>query len=217
MLALGAALLGAPSVATAQVWPSKPLRVVVPFTPGSATDIIARAVSEKLAAQLGQPIVVENRPGASATIGAALVAKAEPDGYAILMTSSSHTVTPSIYSNLPYDTARDFAAVTPLANLPNVLVVGPSASFSTVAELVAAGRSKPGAMNYATAGAGSAAHLSAARFLMSAGFDAANIPFKGSPEALTEVMTGRVDFCFYFIIIGSSPTSLLKYKIKTVH
>jgi len=180
----------------AQTWPTKPLKVIVPFTPGSGTDIMARTVSERLSVQLGQPIVVENRPGAGGTIGAAFVAKSEPDGYTILVHSSSHTVTPSTYPNQPFDTARDFAGITPLAFLPNVLVIAPSKGIHSVAELVRAAKAKPGAMNFASAGAGSATQLNAERFRLGAGIEAVHIPFKGTPEALTEVMTGRVDYYF---------------------
>jgi tripartite-type tricarboxylate transporter receptor subunit TctC len=139
-------------------------------------------------------VVVENRPGASTTIGAAAVAKADPDGHTILVTSSAHTVAPFLYSNLSYDTARDLAGVTPLANLPTVLLVSPSKGYKSVHDLVAAARAKPGSINYASAAAST--QLNAERFRRSARFEAVHIPFKGAPEALTEVMVGRVDFYF---------------------
>jgi tripartite-type tricarboxylate transporter receptor subunit TctC len=197
---LALALAGLHAEALAQSWPTKPLRATVAFTAGSATDIIARTLGERLNAQLGQPIVVENRPGASGTIGAAIVARAEPDGYTMLINSSSHTVAPSTFLKLPYDTARDLAGITPLANLPSVLVIAPSAGVRTVRDLVAAAKSKPGAMSFASGGVGSAAQLNAERFRMSAGFDALHVPFKGAPEALNEVMTGRVGFYFCPIV-----------------
>ena len=125
----------------AQTYPSKPVKVVVPFTPGSATDIIARALGERLQASLGQPIIVENRPGAGGTIGAALVAQSPPDGYTLLVQSSGHTVNPHIYASLGYDTLRDFAGVTPLVTLPNVLIVAPSKGYKSLGELVAAATS----------------------------------------------------------------------------
>ena len=194
--ALAAALLGAHACAFAQAWPTKPLRVVVPFTAASATDTVARMVSERLSAQLGQNLVIENRPGAGGTIGVGVVARAEPDGYTILVHSSSFTVTPSTYPNQPYDTARDFSGITPLANVPNVLVISPAKGIRSVKELVAAAKARPGALNYASAGAGSATQLNAERFRLGAGFDAVHIPFKGTPEALTEVLSGRVDYYF---------------------
>jgi tripartite-type tricarboxylate transporter receptor subunit TctC len=182
--------------AWAQAWPAKPIRVIVPFTPGSGTDIIARTVSEKLSPQLGQPIVIENRPGAGGTIGGAVVAKSEPDGYTLFVHSSSYTVTPSTYKDLPYDTLRDLTGVIPLGLLPNVLVMAPSKGIRSVKELVAAAKAKPGVLNSASVGVGSATHLNAERFRLGAGIDTVNIPFKGSPEALTEIVTGRVDFYF---------------------
>lgn len=192
----GAALAPAALAQSAANWPVKPIRMIVPFTGGSGTDIVARAVSERLSQNLGQPVIIENRPGAGGTIGAALVAKAEPDGYTILVQSSSHTVTPTTYKSLTYDTERDLAGVTPIAALPNVLIVSPSKGVKSVKELVAAAKAKPGTMNYASAGAGSATHLNAERFRLAAGFDGVHIPFKGTPEAVTEVITGRVDMYF---------------------
>ncbi len=182
--------------AQAQTWPAKTIRIIVPFTPGSGTDIIARTVTERLSPQLGQPIVIENRPGAGGTIGAALVAKSAPDGYTLFVHSSSYTVTPSTYKDLPYDTLRDLTGVVPLALLPNVLVMAPSKGIRSVKELVAAAKAKPGAMNSASVGIGSATHLNAERFRLGAGIETVNVPFKGSPEALTEIITGRVDFYF---------------------
>ena len=196
MAAVAIALCAAQSAAWAQAWPAKPIKVIVPFTPGSGTDIMARTVSDKLTAQLGQPVVIENRPGAGGTIGAAVVAKAEPDGHTVLVHSSSYTVTPSTYPNLPYDTLRDLTGVVPLGLLPNVLVIAPSKNIRSVRELVAAAKAKPGSMNSASVGIGSATHLNAERFRLGAGIDVVNVPFKGTPEALTEVMTGRVDYYF---------------------
>lgn len=180
----------------AQSWPTKTIRVIVPYSPGSATDIIPRTIFAKVQEQLGQPIIVENRPGASSTIGTAAVAKAEPDGYTILVASSAYTIVPSTVANLPYDPLHDLAAVTPLANMANVLVVAPDKGTKTVGEFVTAARARHGSMNYVTIGEGSAAHLNSVRFLHAAGFEAQPIPYKGSPAGLTDVMTGRVDFYF---------------------
>jgi len=180
----------------AQSWPTKTIRVIVPYSPGSATDIIPRTIFAKVQEQLGQPIIVENRPGASSTIGTAAVAKAEPDGYTILVASSAYTIVPSTVANLPYDPLQDLAAVTPLANMANVLVVDPNKGTKTLGEFVTAARARHGSMNYVTIGEGSAAHLNSVRFLQAAGFEAQPIPYKGSPAGLTDVMTGRVDFYF---------------------
>jgi tripartite-type tricarboxylate transporter receptor subunit TctC len=192
--ALGLAL--SMSQAGAQTWPAKPLRVIVPVGAGSTTDIIPRAVFEQLSPQLGQPIVVENRTGAGGTIGSAFVARAEPDGYTILAHGSALTIAPSLYSNLGYDSARDLTAVVPLGISPSVLVVSPASGFKTVGDLVAAARARPGALNFSSVGIGTATHLSAERFLSSAGVKATHIPFKGGAEAMLEVMAGRVDFFF---------------------
>ena len=182
--------------ACAQSWPSRPIRAIVPYTAGGAIDIVSRTVAQQLSLQLGYPIVIESRPGAGGVIGTAAVAKADPDGHTILLTASSHTISPWAYSNLPYDTMGDLAGITPLANLPNVLVVAPSANIRSAQALVAAARARPGGLNYASGGSGSATHLNAERFRLSAGFEGVHVPFKGGPEALAEVMSGRVDFVF---------------------
>jgi tripartite-type tricarboxylate transporter receptor subunit TctC len=186
--------LGEPALG--ETWPAKPIRAIIPIAAGSAADVIPRAIFEPLARQLGQPIIVENRPGAGGTIGAAAVARSDPDGYTILVMSSSYTIVPSVYPNLPYDAERDLTAIAIFGSLPNVLVVAPSRGLNSIQDLVAAARAKPGALTYASVGAGTAMHLNAERFRLSAGFQAQHIPFKGAPAALTEVMTGRVDFAF---------------------
>jgi tripartite-type tricarboxylate transporter receptor subunit TctC len=195
-IAAAALVLVTATDAPAQQYPNKAVRVVVPFTAGSTTDIIARTVTERLASSFGQPIIVDNRSGAGGTIGAGIVAKAAPDGYTVLIHSSSHTVNPATYPNLPFDTARAFAGVTPLASLPNVLVMSPAKGVRSVSELLALAKAKPGTLTYASAGAGSATHLNAEKFRIGAGIDALHVPFKGSPEAVTEIMTGRVDYYF---------------------
>jgi tripartite-type tricarboxylate transporter receptor subunit TctC len=194
----GAALAGClvSSAALAQSWPTKRVQVIVPFTPGSATDIMARTVTQRLSEQLGQPFVVENRPGAGGTIGVGAVAKADPDGHTILVHSSSYTITPTTYPNTPYNTVRDLVGITPLALLPQVLVISPAKNIRTVPDLVRAAKAKPGAMNYASAGVGTATQLNAERFRLGAGIEVVHVPFRGTPEALTEVITGRVDYYF---------------------
>ena len=180
----------------AESWPTKPIRMIVPFSPGSAADIIPRTVFAQVERQLGQPIIVENRPGGGTTIGIGTVARADPDGYTLLAASSAFTTVPLTVANLSYDPVRDFSAVIPLANMANVLIISPAKGMKTVGELVAFARAHSGSMNYVTIGKGSAAHLNSERFRLSAKFDAQSIPFKGSPEGVTEVMTGRVDFYF---------------------
>jgi tripartite-type tricarboxylate transporter receptor subunit TctC len=195
LLALLGFVLATPQVA-AQTWPAKPLTAIVPYGAGSTTDIVPRLVFDQLSSQLGQRIVVENHPGAGGTLGAAVVAKSNPDGYTMLVNSSAHTISPSLYPNLSYDPARDFAAVIPLGISANVLVVSPAKGWKTVGDFVAAARAKPGAMNFASVGVGSATHLSAERFVHSAGIKAVHVPFKGGAEAMTEVIAGRIDFFF---------------------
>ena len=177
-------------------YPNKPIRIIVPFAAGSTTDIIARAIADKMGASLGQPLVVDNRGGASGTIGQAAVATAAPDGYTLMIHSSSHTVSPSTFAKLPFDTVGDFAGITPISSLSNVLVIAPSKNIKTLGELLATARAKPGSLNFASAGQGSATHLNAEKFKMAANIQATNIPFKGSAEAVTEVIAGRVDYYF---------------------
>ena len=195
-LACIAGLIHVSAAAQAPAYPTKPIRVVVPFTAGSTTDIIARAITDKLSASLGQQVIVDNRGGAGGTIGAAAVAHAAPDGYTLLIHSSSHTVSPSTFAKLPYDTLKDFAGVTPIATLPNVLVVSPATNLRSVKQLVDTAKAKPGTLNFASAGQGSATHLNAEKFKVQAGINTTHIPFKGSPEAVNEVLAGRVEYYF---------------------
>jgi tripartite-type tricarboxylate transporter receptor subunit TctC len=196
----GVALLlcacAAPLALAQGAWPDKPIRIIVPFTAGSGTDIVARTLAEPMSRELKQPIVIENRPGAGGTIGAAQVAKSPPDGYTLLVHSAGHVANAAIYPNLPYDTIRDFAGITPLASLPNVLIVSPAKGYRSVQDVVARAKANPGALNYGSAGNGSATHMNAEIFRQSAQFDAQHIPFKGTPEAMTETATGRLDFFF---------------------
>jgi tripartite-type tricarboxylate transporter receptor subunit TctC len=196
LMVLSALLAMVPASAYGQAWPAKqPIKVVIPFSAGSATDVVPRTILEQVGKQIGQTFVVENRVGAGGTLGVREVAKAEPDGYTFLVHSTTHAVTPSTYSNPGYDAKKDFAAITSLVSLPNVLVVPPN-KYKTVKDLVDAGKAKAGGLNYASAGAGSAAHLNAERLLMAANFKATHVPFKGGPEALNEIMADRVDFYF---------------------
>ena len=207
-----AVLALAATSAGAQSWPTKTVHIICTLGAGSATDILARTLAERLAAQLGQPVIVENRPGASTTLGAGVVAKAEPDGHTILFTSSAHTVAPFVFPSLPYDTERDLAAVTTMANLPTILVVSPAKGYRSVQDLVAAAKAKPGSINYASAAAST--QLNAERFRRSAGFEAVHVPFKGAPEALNEIVAGRVDF--YFTPIAPALPLLRDGKLRAL-
>jgi tripartite-type tricarboxylate transporter receptor subunit TctC len=194
--AVAAVLLAAPQMALAQVWPERTIQAIVPFSAGAANDIVGRIVLDQVSKQVNQPIVVENRPGAGGTIGVSAVGKAPPDGYTILVHSSSFSSAYSLYKSLPYDTLNDFTAVVALGKTPTVLVTAPSKGFKTAGDLIAAAKAKPGVMNFASAGIGSVSHLAAERFRLSAGIDAQHIPFRGPNEAFTEVMAGRIDFYF---------------------
>lgn len=191
-----AALLLAAFAAQAQTFPTKQIRVMIPFGAGSATDVVPRVALEQMSAQLGQPIIVENRGGAGGTIGTATVAKAEPDGYTLLVTSSAHTLAPALYTNLPYDAGKDFAAVGVVGGVPNVMIMAPSRGIKTIQDFVKEAKAKPGSFSFATLGVGSGVHMSAERFRLSAGYEAVHVPFRGGAEALTEVVAGRVDYYF---------------------
>jgi tripartite-type tricarboxylate transporter receptor subunit TctC len=198
----GAALAAAamPQLASAQKWPARPIRAIVPFSAGSTIDVIGRIVLDPLSAALGQSIVVENRGGAGGTIGSALVAKAAPDGYTILIHASAHSAAPAAYPNAPYHAGRDFSGVALFGVVPNVTVISPEKGIKTLKELVEAARKR--SMTFASAGIGSATHWAAERLRLSAGFNAVHVPFKGGPEALTDVATGRVDFMCIGITSG---------------
>jgi len=182
--------------AFAQDYPNKAVKLVVPFTAGSATDILARTFGQKLSEMWSQPVLVENRPGAGGTIGAAVVAKSAPDGYTLLVHSAGHAYNASIYPSLPYDTSRDFIEIAPLAGQPNVLVVSRDSGIKSVADLIARARQQPGTLNFASAGTGSGTHINAEKFRLAAGIDVVHVPYKGTPEALTDTIAGRVTYFF---------------------
>jgi tripartite-type tricarboxylate transporter receptor subunit TctC len=180
----------------AQAFPAKPVTIIVPFTPGSATDISARAVQQKLSEFWGQPVLIENRPGAGGTIGAGMVARAAPDGYTLLVHSSGHAANPAIYAKLAYDTFKDFAEVTAVAGQATVLVVAPSTGYKSLADLMAAARAKPGTLNFGSAGSGSGTHLAGEKFKGMSKLDVVHIPYKGTPEAVTDTIGGRLTYYF---------------------
>ena len=182
--------------ASAQTYPSRPVKIIVPFTPGSATDVMARIVGERLNAAWGQPVVVENRPGAGGTIGIRDTARAEPDGYTLAVVSSGHAVNHVLYKELGYDSLKDLSAVAMLGSLPSVLIVPPSLGVNSVKELVAMLKARPGQLNYATAGVGSGAHVNVEKFNVAAGVKALHVPLKGTPPILTETMAGRIQYAF---------------------
>ena len=205
-LALAAALGAAPwTGAPAQGFPNKPIKVIVPFTPGSATDIMGRTVGERLAAYTGQPVIVENRPGAGGTIGTGIVAKSPPDGYTLVVVSSGHVTNPVLYAGTLTYELKDLAGVSPLGSLPSVLIVSPQSGIKSVKELVDTLKAKPGQLNFSSAGIGSAAHVNTEKFKASVGFDAVHVPLKGTPEILLEIASGRVQFGFVPLVSSVGP------------
>ena len=189
------AQISSAQTSSAQIWPTKRVQVIVPFSPGSATDLLPRTVFEHVAAKVGQTFIIENRPGGGGAMGVSAVAKADPDGYTVLVHSNALVTAPAIQS-MPYDPVQDFAGVTPLGSVPLVLVISPDKNIKTLKELVAAAKAKPGTINYAAAGIGTPPHLTMERFRLAACFEGQVVPFGGAPQALTEILAGRVDVYF---------------------
>lgn len=178
-------------------WPSKPVTYVVPFTPGGSTDVIGRTLTQKLAETLGQPFVVDNRPGAAGAVGASYVAKAKPDGYTLFGgTISTHAINATLYKNLSYDPVKDFEPITLVATLPNVLIVDPKLGVNTVADLIALLKNDPAKRNFASSGSGTSTHLAGELFADLIGVPLTHIPYKGTPPAMTDVAAGQVTFMF---------------------
>ena len=196
LAAIIAGLAFALPVAHAQEWPTKPVRLVIPFAPGGATDIIGRLVGQKLGDRLGQPVVVDNRPGAATTIGNAAVAKAAPDGYTLLFAPTPFVITQALYPNLPYDADKEFAPVSLLAVSPFILVVNAALPVKNVAELIALARAKPGALTFCSAGSGSVPHLAGELFKLNAKIDIVHVPYKGGGPAITDLIGGQVNMMF---------------------
>lgn len=181
-------------------YPNKSIRLIVPFSPASASDILARTISEKLQNTLGQPIIIENKPGAGGTIATSQVAKAEPDGYTLLIVSTGHVVNPSLYKNLSYDTLNDLTGIAPLASLPSVLVVQGLSEIKNVSQLIEFIKLHPGEINYVSGGVGSASHMNAEKFLYTTQIKATHIPLKGASDMAVEIIAGRSQFGFMPII-----------------
>lgn len=195
--ALAAGTLSVPALALAQSYPSKPIRLVIPFPPGGATDIITRAIAQKLQEGLAQSVIVDNRPGAGGSIGSDIVAKAAPDGYSVLLsTTSTHSIGPALNPKLPYNVARDFVPVAHVANSPNVLVVGQSVPARSVRELIGLAKAKPGFYTFGSSGTGTIVHLSGELFRSVGGIDLLHIPYKGTQLAIPDVISGQVTMIF---------------------
>ena len=196
VLAVALAVAMAGGSAMAQAWPSKPISLIVPFPAGGTTDVLARALAEKLTLSLGQTVIVESKPGAGATLGADYVAKARPDGYTLLVGAVHHTIASSVYKKLPYDFQKDLAPITMIALVPNVLVVNASTPANNVTELIALLKAKPGAHNYGSNGNGTAQHLIGTQFENLTGTDLVHIPYKGSGPLATDLLGGQVTMSF---------------------
>ena len=190
------AVASAAFVSAQQGYPSKPIKVLIPYGPGSGIDVVVRQLNEALSKNLGQTFVSENRAGAAGTIAASFVLSQPADGYTLLSDSSSHTIVPSLMASIPFDTARDFSGVTTLIENPLVLVTARSKGYNNVREVIAAAKAKPGSITYASAGVGTSTHISAEKFRLGAGFEGLHIPFKSSTDGLVEVMAGRIDFTY---------------------
>ena len=219
-VALGAALmaanLAANSVATPafaeDAYPSRPIRVISPFQPGSASDTVGRVVLDQVSQELGQPIVIETKPGAGGTMGFSDVAKADPDGYTVVTSSTSMGTEMVLHQHLPYDPLKDFVHVASFGVQPNVLVTSTQSGFKTVADLVAAAKAKPGTLTFASAGIGSSSHMAGERFRLAAGIDVRHVPFRD--QGLTEVMAGRIDY--YFVPLAAAASALGSGKLNVL-
>jgi tripartite-type tricarboxylate transporter receptor subunit TctC len=188
--------LSFPMSAHADTWPSRLIRATIPFGAGSATDVVPRVVFDHLSAELGQPIVVENRPGAGGTLGTALVVKADPDGYSVLAHSSALTIAPAIFPNLTFDAGHDLKGVLMIGSSANVMIIPPSRPWKTIQDFIADAKAKPGSISFGSVGIGSAVHISAEKFRLAAGIEATHVPYRGGAEVIADIIGGRVDFYF---------------------
>lgn len=199
----------------AQDWPTRqPIKVIVTLSPGSATDVLARIAFEQVSKQIGQSIVIDNRAGAGQRIGTTAAARAEPDGYTLLVNSSTHTLFSAMFANLQFDVLRDFVALAPLASIPTVMVTPPSKNWAQLRDFVAEAKAKPGVINFGSGGIGNSTHLAAERLRMAASFEAVHVPFAGAPEAINEVVAGRVDF--YFSPVPPALSLIREGKLKAL-
>src|SRR5258706_6312442 len=200
--------------AGAQAYPTKPVQVVLAFTPGSAVDIVGRIVTARLSEMWGQPVVNDNRSGAGGSIGSAAVARAAPDGYTLLVTSNAHTVNPAIMAKLPYDTLKDFTDIVPFTEQPNVMVVNADSPYKTLADLIAAAKAKPGSINIGHAGIGSGTHMSTEKFIAAANIQVVEVPFKGTPEVIAAILSHNVDG--YWAPISAGLAQIKSGKVRAL-
>ena len=214
--AVAAMLLWAAGAALAQTYPDRPVRFIVPYPPGGGTDVIARIVQERFQHALGQPIIIENRGGAAGSIGTDVVAKAAPDGYTVLFTLSSHTINPSIYPKLPFNTVKDFEPIGTVASLPQILVANPQLPANTVAELIALAKAKPDSLSFASVGNGSPGHLAGELFKLRTGVKMTHVPYRSGGPAVTDVMGGQVPLLWVSIPAAAQFVKAGKLKALAV-
>ena len=184
------------TAARAEVWPARLIKATIPFGAGSAADVVPRLVFDRLAIELGQPIVIENRAGAGGTFGTGMVAKADPDGYSILANSNALTITPAIFANLPYDVSKDLAAAFMIGSTANVMIVPNVRPWKTIQDFIADAKARPGSISFGSVGIGSAVHISSEKFRLAAGFEATHVPYRGGSEVISDILGGRIDFYF---------------------
>ena len=195
MICVVAGILAA-TAARAEVWPARLIKATIPFGAGSAADVVPRLVFDRLAIELGQPIVIENRAGAGGTVGTGMVAKADPDGYSLLANSNALTITPAIFANLPYDVSKDLAAAFMIGSTANVMIVPNARPWKTIQDFIADAKAKPGSISFGSVGIGSAVHISSEKFRLAAGFEATHVPYRGGSEVIADILGGRIDFYF---------------------
>jgi tripartite-type tricarboxylate transporter receptor subunit TctC len=200
--------------AHAETWPSRLIKATIPFGAGSATDVVPRLVFDRLAVELGQPIVIENRAGAGGTLGTAAVAKADPDGYSILAHSSALTIAPAIFPNLSFDATKDLASVLMIGSSANVMIVPASRPWQTVQDFIADAKAKPGSISFGSVGIGSAVHISAEKFRLAAGIEATHVPYRGGAEVLTDILGGGIDF--YFCPLAISLPLIREHQVRAL-
>jgi tripartite-type tricarboxylate transporter receptor subunit TctC len=190
------ALVFATATAQAENWPSRLIRATIPFGAGSAADVVPRLVFDRLSAEIGQSIVIENKPGAGGTLGTAMVVKADPDGYSILAQSSALAIAPAIFPNLTFDASKDLASVLMIGSGANVMIVSPARPWKTVQDFIADAKAKPGSISFGSVGVGSAVHISAEKFRLAAGIETTHVPYRGGAEVIADILGGRIDFYF---------------------
>jgi tripartite-type tricarboxylate transporter receptor subunit TctC len=213
-VALAVGVAGWTGAARADDYPSRLIKATIPFGPGSATDVVPRLFFERFAAELGQPIVIENRAGAGGTLGAGLVAKSEPDGYTLLAYSSALTIAPAMFPNLPFDTQKDLASVLMIGSSANVMIVPKERPWKSVQDFLADAKAKPGSISFGSVGVGSAVHISAEKFRMAAGFEATHVPYRGGSEVIADILGGRIDF--YFCPLSTALPLIREGQVKAL-